>query len=171
MNQQGYYQEYVSPQFAPENRLRLVGIVLGFIALVLFVWWFIQVVIGRNFKVKQKTYTDTTTQNGNTGGTTTGGGAWGNVTMNPYLDKLTDDLQAINQKHVWGFMCYGDAERQKLYWDFLGLSEGFQGQILVARKYKTKYGISLLKDLENTKHCLEPELAKRLEATLGGITD
>ena len=148
----------------------MIGIIIGVIAFVLFVWWFIQVVIGRNFKVGQKTYTDPINANTNSGG---GGVVWGNnvVAITPTLDRLTEDLYAINQKHWFGVMCYGDDTRQKRYWDFLGLSEGFQGQIAVAKNYHTKHGITLLKDLENTKHCLEPELAKRLEATLNGITD
>ncbi len=165
---QSYYSQYIAPQFDPERRWRLIGIIVGVVAFVLFVWWFIQVVIGRNFKVGQKAYTDPTSSNP----PTNGGSPWHNagVSMTPFLERMTADLHAINQKNLWGFVCYDDNTRQKLYWDFLGISEGFQGQIAIAKNYEKKHGVTIMKDLENTWHCFDPELKKRLEATLTAIT-
>ena len=46
-----YNMPYMPTYFQENTRARMVFYVLGGVALVLFVWWFIQVVIGRNFKI------------------------------------------------------------------------------------------------------------------------
>lgn len=174
-----YNMPYMPTYFQENTRARMIFYVLGGVALVLFVWWFIQVVIGRNFKIDKGTYTDNAANAAQNGGNTTttansGGGMWQqNGRLTDFLEKLIDDLHRVNSdvKSWWFNKCNNSEERNKLYWDFIGLSEGYAGQMTVAIRYKTKFGISIKQHLLDSGCPMPKEIYERLEPILNTLPD
>lgn len=165
-------EESLQSPFAPENKWRTYGIIIGVVGFVGVVWWFIATKVGKRWN----TGNEDGFKDANNGSREGGGGAWQAATvLTPFLEKLVDDIYEISRyNRGWFFDCGNAPKRETIMWTFVGLSGGFVEQRSVNQRFVEKYGGgSIEKALKiNTTGCSYSEsLTAKLKAiytTLNG---